>query len=93
MPEPLKVYVPTVIDHFESFRKKLRALDGELDDGTKQEMRQILDQVYAENSVLISKDDYEKAKDDPLFLIDLLEDLTKTYHRIAGDVLKRNASR
>ena len=60
MPEPLKVYVPTVIDHFESFRKKLRALDGELDDGTKQEMRQILDQVYAENSVLISKDDYEK---------------------------------
>jgi trans-2-enoyl-CoA reductase len=93
MPEPLKVYVPTVIDHFESFRKKLRALDGELDDGTKQEMRQILDQVYAENSVLISKDDYEKAKDYPLFLIDLLEDLTKTYHRIAGDVLKRNASR
>ena len=93
MPEPLKVYVPTVIDHFESFRKKLRALDGELDDGTKQEMRQILDQVYAENSVLISKDDYEKAKDDPLFLIDLLEDLTKTYHRIAGDVLKRNASK
>ena len=93
MPEPLKVYVPTVIDHFESFRKKLRALDGELDDGTKQEMRQILDQVYAENSVLISKDDYEKAKDDPLFLIDLLEDLTKTYHRIAGELLKRNASR
>jgi hypothetical protein len=93
MPEPLKVYVPTVIDHFESFRKKLRALDGELDDGTKQEMRQILDQVYAENSVLISKDDDAKAKDDPLFLIDLLEDLTKTYHRIAGDVLKRNASR
>jgi hypothetical protein len=93
MSEPHKVYIPTVIDHFEAFRKRLKALDGKLDDATKQEMRQILDQVYEENSVLISKEDYEKAKNDPSFLINLLEDLTKTYHRIAGELLKRNASR
>jgi len=92
MSEPLKVYLPTVIDHFEAFRKKLKALDGELDEATKQEMLGILDKVYEENSVLISKDDYTKAKEDPLFLIDLLEDLTKTYHRIAGELLKRNVS-
>jgi hypothetical protein len=93
MPEPLKVYVPTVIDHFESFRKRLKALGGELDDATKREMRQILDQVYEENPVLISKDDYEKAKNDPLFFINLLEDVTRTYHKIAGELLKQNASR
>jgi PHD/YefM family antitoxin component YafN of YafNO toxin-antitoxin module len=93
MSEPLNVYIPTVIDHFEAFRKRLKALEGELDDATKQEMLEILDKVYEENSVLISKDDYEKAKEDPLFFINLLEDLTKTYHRIAGELLKRNASR
>jgi len=93
MSEPLNVYMPTVMDHFESFRKRLKALDGELDDATREEMRQILDQVYRENRVLISKGDYEKAKEDPLFLIDLLEDVTKTYHRMAGELLKRNASR
>ena len=91
MPEPLKVYVPTVIDHFESFRKRLKALGGELDDSTKAEMRKILDQVYRENPVLISKDDYEKAKDDPWFLINLLEDVSRTYHKIAGELMKRNA--
>jgi hypothetical protein len=93
MSEPLKVYIPMVIDHFESFCKKLKALDGELDDATKQEMLEILDQVYEENSLLISKEEYEKAKNDPLFLIGLLEDLTKTYHRIAGELLKRNGSK
>jgi len=93
MSEPLKVYIPTVIDHFESFRKKLKALDGELDDATKQEMRGILDQVCEENALLISKEDYEKAKNDPVFLIDLLEDITRTYHKIAGELSKRNASK
>lgn len=93
MSEPLKVYIPTVIDYFESFRRRLKALDGQLDDSTKAEMLQILDQVYEENPVLISKEDYEKAKNDPLCLIDLLENLTKTYHRIAGELSKRNASK
>ena len=91
MPQPLKVYAPSIIDYFESFRKKMKALDGELGDSTKAEMLQILDQVYEENRVLISKDDYEKATDDPLFLINLLEDVTRTYHRIAGELMKRNA--
>jgi hypothetical protein len=93
MSEPLNVYIPAVIIHFEAFRKKLKALDGELDDSTKAEMLQILDQVYEENSDLISGEDYEKAKNDPFCLIDLLEDLTKTYHRIAGELSKRNASK
>jgi hypothetical protein len=93
MSEPLKVYIPTVIDYFESFRKKLKALDGELGDATRQEMLGILDKVYEDNSVLISTDDYEKAKEDPLFLINLLEDVTRTYHKIAGELLKRNASK
>ena len=93
MSEPLKVYIPAVIDHFEPFRQKLKALSGDLDEATKQEMIQILDQVYEENAVLISKEDYEKAKEDPLFLINLLEDITRTYHKIAGELLKRNASK
>jgi len=93
MSEPLNVYIPAVIDHFESFRAKLKAQGGELDDATKQEIRQILDQVYRENTILISKEDYEKAKNDPLCLIDTLEDPTKTHHRIAGELIKRNASR
>ena len=92
MSEPMKVYVPTVIDHFESFRKRLKALDGQLDESTRAEMLKILNQVYEENTVLISKEDYEKAKHDPLFLIDLLENVTRTYHRIAGELSKRNAS-
>jgi hypothetical protein len=93
MSELLDVYIPMVLDHFEAFRKKLKALGGQLDDSTKAEVLQILDQVYEENSDLISKEDYEKARNDPLFLINLLEDLTKTYHRIAGELLKRNASK
>ena len=93
MPEPLNVYVPTVIDHFESFRNRLKALDGELNEATKREMCEILDQVYEENSVLISREDYEKAKEDPLFLINLLEDVTRTYHKIAGELMKRNAKK
>jgi hypothetical protein len=93
MSEPLKVYIPTVIDYFESFRERLKALNGELDEATNVEMRKILDQVYEENSVLISKEDYERAKNDPLFLINLLEDVTRTYHMIAGELLKRNAGK
>jgi hypothetical protein len=91
MSEHLNVYIPAFIDYFESFRKRLKALDGELDEATKLEMRQVLDQVYKENTVLISKDDYEKAKDDPFFLINLLEDVSRTYHKIAGELMKRNA--
>jgi hypothetical protein len=89
--EPLKVHIPAVIDHFESFRKGLKALDGELHDAKKREMRQIFDQAYEENPLLISEEDYKKAKNNPLFMIDLLEDVTKTYHRIAGELSKRDA--
>ena len=42
---------------------------------------------------MISQEDYEKAKQDPLFLVDLMEDLTKTYHKIAGELLKANAGK
>jgi hypothetical protein len=92
MPEPLKVHIPVFIDHFESFRKRLKALNGQLDDSTKAKMLKILDQVYEENSLLISKEDYEKAKNDPLFMINLLEDVTRTYHRIAEELVKRNVN-
>jgi len=93
MSEHLNVYIPAFIDYFESFRKKLKTQDGQLDESTRAEMLKILRQVYEENSLLISKEDYEKAKNDPLFLINLLEEVTKTYHRIAGELSKRNASK
>jgi hypothetical protein len=91
MSKPLAVYVPTVVDSFESFRLRLKALNGKLDKATLGEMHKVLDEVYREHQVMISKEDYEKAKQDPLFLIDLMEDITKTYHKIAGELLKANA--
>ena len=39
---------------------------------------------------MASKNDYEKAKDDPLFLIDLLENVPKIYHNIAEELIRRN---
>jgi len=93
MSKPLTVYAPIVIDHFESLRMRLRARKGPFDDATLTEMQKVVDEVYQEHGVMISKEDYEKAKQDPLFLVDLMEDLAKTYHKIAGELLKANAGK
>ncbi|MFH1673968.1 MAG: hypothetical protein ABIF87_11175 [Pseudomonadota bacterium] len=53
----------------------------------KKKIRQLLEQFYQENKDIISKKDYEKAKDSPEYFLHLIKSLTKAHYGVANLLL------
>lgn len=54
---------------------------------TGQEYLELLDEFYEQNRDMVSQEDYEKAKEDPVYFKALVMRLTDLYQRIGRELL------
>ena len=53
----------------------------------RHDYRRLLNEFYEQNRDMVSPEDYEKAKEDPMYLKALVRRLTDLYQRIGKDLL------
>ena len=55
-----------------------------------QEYHKLLDEFYQENLDIVSKDEYERAKNDPEYLRELIRNVTDLHQRIGRELLLKD---